>query len=162
MIEEIGVVREVQTDQEAQIIWVETQVKSTCGSCEAQASCGTGAIAKVFAKKRQKLKYDYAGDVLVGQKVKLGIPEESLLKASGLMYLLPLLVLITSALVAQSTLPMMGLTAEVWVILVAFSATGLSFSAIRYYLTQPTKEGFKPQLIAVIPTEIQNIQVKQV
>jgi sigma-E factor negative regulatory protein RseC len=163
LIEEVGTVQDVQKNAqgEAQFIWVETQVKSTCGSCEARKNCGTGAIAKVFAKKQQKLKYQYSGAVSVGQKVTLGIAEESLLKASALMYLLPLFILVISALLTQTLLPILGLASELWIIAVAFFATGLSFVGVRYYLNQSHKGHFKPQLLGVVVADSKTISVKQ-
>ncbi len=158
MIEEVGTVQDVQKNAqgEAQFIWVETQVKSTCGSCEARKNCG-----KVFAKKQQKLKYQYSGAVSVGQKVTLGIAEESLLKASALMYLLPLFILVISALLTQTLLPILGLASELWIIAVAFFATGLSFVGVRYYLNQSHKGHFKPQLLGVVVADSKTISVKQ-
>ncbi|MFB1034367.1 MAG: SoxR reducing system RseC family protein, partial [Sinobacterium sp.] len=84
MIEEIGVICGIEQHNSQQVIIVETQIKSTCGSCEAQSNCGTGAIAKVFATKRETLRFRLDEIVEVGQKVSLGIPEENLLKASSL------------------------------------------------------------------------------
>ena len=98
MIEEIGVISAIQESGSEQVVLIETQIKSTCGSCEAQSNCGTGAIAKVFARKRETLKFKLNDSVKVGQKVSLGIPEESLLKASAIVYCLPLLAIIFSAL----------------------------------------------------------------
>jgi sigma-E factor negative regulatory protein RseC len=90
MIEEIGVICAIEQHESQQVVIVETQIKSTCGSCEAQSNCGTGAIAKVFASKRETLRFRLNDMVEVGQKVSLGIPEENLLKASAMVYCLPL------------------------------------------------------------------------
>ena len=74
MIEEIGVICAIEHHNSQQVVLVETQIKSTCGSCEAQSNCGTGAIAKVFASKRETLRFRLNEMVEVGQKVSLGIP----------------------------------------------------------------------------------------
>ena len=76
MIEEIGVICAIEHDNSQQVVLVETQIKSTCGSCEAQSNCGTGAIAKVFASKRETLRFRLNELVVVGQKVSFGIPEK--------------------------------------------------------------------------------------
>lgn len=159
MLKEIGVVSDIQQIKGKQNIWVETQIKSTCGSCEAQSNCGTGAIAKVLAPKRERLKFPFDGQVAIGQKVTLGIPEESLLKASSLVYLVPLMVLIFSAVLAQTLLPVIGLTGELWVILISFSCAALSFKAISLFLNHSHFDDFHPKLLGISPCEAEKIDI---
>ncbi|MDU0354384.1 SoxR reducing system RseC family protein [Paraglaciecola aquimarina] len=161
MLEEMGTVKAVDNNAGKQVIWVETQIKSTCGSCEARSNCGTGAIAKVFANKRESIKFQYDGLVTIGQQVKLGIAEESVLKASIIVYILPLLVLILSALMAQSIFPLFGLNAEIWIILFAFCAAAAAYKFIHRYLNKQSCEHFTPKILSVYPVEQQNIRFKQ-
>jgi sigma-E factor negative regulatory protein RseC len=162
MIEEIGVVCSIEQHNNQQVVMVETQIKSTCGSCEAQSNCGTGAIAKVFANKREMLRFQLNELVEVGQKVSLGIPEENLLKASALVYCLPLFALVLSALVGQALLPLVGLMAEGWLILCSVICTYLTFRFVRRYLSSADQGDFYPRILKVFPLEIDNIPVKQV
>jgi len=162
MIEEIGVIRSIEQHNNQQVVMVETQIKSTCGSCEAQSNCGTGAIAKVFASKREMLRLQLNELVEVGQKVSLGIPEESLLKASAMVYCLPLFTLVLSALVGQTILPLVGLVAEGWLILFCAINTYLTFRLVRGFLSSTDHGDFHPRILKVFPLEIDNIQVKQV
>ena len=162
MIEEIGVVCAVEHRNSVQVVLVETQIKSTCGSCEAQSNCGTGAIAKVFASKRETLRFQLKELVEVGQKVSLGIPEENILKASALVYCLPLLALVISALVGQSILPLVGLMAEGWLILFCTICSYLTFRFVRRFLSRSDQGEFYPRILKVFPLEKDNIQVKQV
>ena len=74
MIEEIGVICAVEQHNSKQVILVETQIKSTCGSCEAQSNCSTGAIAQDCASKRESLSLRLDVLVEVGQKLSLGTP----------------------------------------------------------------------------------------
>lgn len=159
MLEEVGVVSAVQQQSGSQLISVQTQIKSTCGSCEAQSNCGTGAIAKVLASKPEDLQFYYDGRVSVGQKVKLGIPEQSLLKASSLVYLLPLVALLFAAVLAELILPKLGLTGESWVILFAFIAAAIAFKCIGIYMNNRNYDEFHPQILSVMPLEPQNIQI---
>jgi len=162
MIEEIGVICTIEQHNSQQVVFVETQIKSTCGSCEAQSNCGTGAIAKVFASKRETLRFRLNEMVEVGQKVSLGIPEENLLKASALVYCLPLLALVLSALAGQHILPLLGLKAEGWLILFAAICTYLTFNFVRRFLSDADQGEFYPRILKVFPLKIDNIQVKQV
>jgi sigma-E factor negative regulatory protein RseC len=162
MIEEIGVICAIEYHNSQQVVLVETQIKSTCGSCEAQSNCGTGAIAKVFASKRETLRFRLNEMVEVGQKVSLGIPEENLLKASALVYCLPLFALVLSALVGQSILPLIGLIAEGWLILFSAFSTYFTFRFVRRFLSRSDQGDFHPRILRIFPLEIDNIQVKQV
>jgi sigma-E factor negative regulatory protein RseC len=162
MIEEIGVICAIEHHNSQQVVLVETQIKSTCGSCEAQSNCGTGAIAKIFAGKREILRFRLNEMVEVGQKVSLGIPEENLLKASALVYCLPLLALVLSALVGQSILPLIGLIAEGWLILFSAFSTYFTFRFVRRFLSRSDQGDFYPRILRIFTLEIDNIQVKQV
>ena len=162
MIEEIGIICAIEQHNSQQVILVETQIKSTCGSCEAQSNCGTGAIAKVFATKRETLRFRLNEIVEVGQKVSLGIPEENLLKASVMVYCLPLFSLVLSALAGQTLLPLLGLMAEGWLILFSAICTYLTFRFVRRFLSRSDEGEFHPRILKVFPLEIHNIQVKQV
>jgi|TARA_B110000503_G_scaffold94789_1_gene142739 sigma-E factor negative regulatory protein RseC len=162
MIEEIGVICAIEHHNSQQVVLVETQIKSTCGSCEAQSNCGTGAIAKVFASKRETLRFRLNEMVEVGQKVSLGIPEENLLKASALVYCLPLFALVLSALVGQSILPLIGLIAEGWLILFSAFCTYFTFRFVRRFLSRSDQGDFHPRILRIFPLEIDNIQFKQV
>ncbi|MBU3003709.1 SoxR reducing system RseC family protein [Paraglaciecola arctica] len=162
MVEEIGVIHAIEQCDNQQIIVVETRIKSTCGSCEAQSNCATGSIAKVFATKREMLRFKMNDIVEVGQKVSLGIPEENLLKASAMVYCLPLLALVVSALLGQSLLPLVGLGAEVWLIFFSAICSYLTFRFVRRYLSSSDQGEFYPRILKVFPLEIDNIHIKQV
>lgn len=162
MIEEVGVICAIEQHDSQQVVLVETQIKSTCGSCEAQSNCGTGAIAKALASKRETLRFRLNEMVEVGQKVSLGIPEENLLKASAIVYCLPLFALVLAALVGQYILPLVGLMAEGWLILFCALCTYCTFMIVRRFLSKSDQGDFYPRILKVYPSEIDNIQVKQV
>lgn len=149
MIEELGTIKAVDKDH----IWVETTIKTTCGGCVANDHCGTGTVARAFSPKTQTLIFRCSKRAEVGQQVKLGIPEEALLSASALMYMLPLLVLVVSALLGQYLLPFFNLHNELWLIAFSFVATGLSFVKVRRMLQRDDKQVYQPRLLKILPTE---------
>lgn len=162
MIEEIGVISAIEQHNSHQFVLVETLIKSTCGSCEAQPTCGTGAIAKVVARKKETLRFQINDVVEVGQKVSLGIPEESLLKASAMVYCLPLLALVGSAVIGQNLLPMIELKAEGWLILFSATCTYFTFRSVRRFLSRSDQGDLYPRILKVLPAEGVNIPIKQV
>lgn len=98
MIEEMGEVVAVEKG----FAWIETKVKTTCNSCVANNDCGTGLVAKAFTPKPEHLRIATPSQLSVGQQVKIGIPEQHLLSASLWLYILPLSVLIISAVFLQT------------------------------------------------------------
>lgn len=93
MIEEMGTVIAVEDDG----VWVETQIKTTCSSCQASESCPTSTVAKAFSPKANHVKLQVPCSLVVGQQVKMGISELALLRASWMVYMVPLLLLLVSA-----------------------------------------------------------------
>jgi sigma-E factor negative regulatory protein RseC len=126
MIEEMGIVVAVEPGY----AWVETQVKTTCGSCLAQDNCGTGLVAKTFTPKAEHIKIAVPDALSVGQSVKIGIPEHQLLTASAFLYIVPLLALIASATALHHFLSL----AEPLVILLSFLFTLLSYWVVARQL----------------------------
>lgn len=143
MIEETGIVRIV----EGNTVWIETTVKSTCGSCHASDNCGTSVIAKAFTNKPELLKLQAPCSLVVGQRVKLGVPESQLLSASVLVYMLPLFALIAAVLLMQSLLPTAH---EIWQISFGFSAMAMSFYALRRRENNGKQKHFSPIILGAV------------
>ncbi|WP_020583275.1 SoxR reducing system RseC family protein [Endozoicomonas elysicola] len=90
MVEEQGRVVTV----ESEYVWVETTRRSSCSSCNARQGCGQHLSEKY--KSDAYFSYIKASSRWVlkeGDQVVVGIPEGSLLKASFLIYLFPLILL---------------------------------------------------------------------
>lgn len=90
MIEETAVVVAV----DGNTVWLETQIKTTCGTCKAEPSCPTTTVAKAFSSKSELIELTVPCKLAVGQYVKIGIQEGALLKASALVYIAPLVAVI--------------------------------------------------------------------
>jgi len=90
VIEELGVVVSVQDD------WaeVEGQRRGSCGGCVANGACGTSLIARYLGRKRLLLRAYNPVGAGPGDRVVLGVPEGTLLEASFVAYLVPLLAMI--------------------------------------------------------------------
>jgi sigma-E factor negative regulatory protein RseC len=100
MIEEHASVVDVFADS----VLIESSRSSACGQCQAKKSCGQKAISEWASSKMARLEIDNPDRILVkpGDNVIVGIDEGSFLKASALMYLLPLVLMIAFGGVAQS------------------------------------------------------------
>lgn len=125
MIEERGRVLSVEADA----VWVETIRQSTCGSCQARAGCGQALLQRLGSRARRGFIRALSDQPLtVGDEVVIGLPEDAVLKASALMYVLPLLMLFVFAVSADIA----GLS-EAWVILAASSGLAAGFFAAGWW-----------------------------
>jgi sigma-E factor negative regulatory protein RseC len=112
VIEEVGVVVSLQ----GEMAEVEAQRRSACGGCAVNGACGTSLIARYLGRKPLRLRAHNAIGAGPGERVVLGVPEDALLEASFVAYMVPLLALIGGALIG----------AQAAVLLVPGYAQGLS------------------------------------
>ena len=87
-------------------LWVETIRQSTCGSCAAQKGCGHGLLNRYSDGKRgyvRVLGSDQlaAADCRVDDQVLIAIPEEVILRGSLILYMLPLVSMLSGAALAM-------------------------------------------------------------
>jgi sigma-E factor negative regulatory protein RseC len=90
---ERAIVLQVQNDKAL----VQTQRRSACQSCQLENSCGQGLITKMSSERSMQLWLNNALNAQVGQTVTISIPDEGLLKASILMFVIPLLLMLVGA-----------------------------------------------------------------
>jgi sigma-E factor negative regulatory protein RseC len=105
MIEERGQVVRTAGDS----AWVQTERRSSCGSCSARKGCGTGALAGVFSARVHEVEVLNPIGAQPGDEVIVGINESMLVRGSATVYLLPLLSLMAGALLAEGLAPQLGL-----------------------------------------------------
>lgn len=148
MITERATVVAVEGDK----VIVEAAIKTTCNGCQAQSDCGTGAIATAFAPKVQQLELTSPLPVEVGDEVSVGIPEAGVLSASALLYVVPLLVLIGSALVLDNWLPAIGLGNDLSIFLGSVAATFVSYIVVSGRIKTLDTQRFQPVLIKRLPS----------
>jgi sigma-E factor negative regulatory protein RseC len=100
MILETGTVVAVESDG----LWVETIQKSACEVCVAEKGCGQKFLSKLAGKTtsiRVLLNNQSREKLSVGQSVTIGIPEDVIVLASLLVYLLPIIGAVGGAAVAS-------------------------------------------------------------
>jgi len=87
--------------QDIHQVWVEAERQSTCGQCQARKGCGTGLLAKHVGQRFSRIAIKTNENLKVGQQVIVSIPEQALLSGAFMMYLLPLLLMFTTAALAR-------------------------------------------------------------
>jgi sigma-E factor negative regulatory protein RseC len=81
--------------------WVETQRRSSCASCSAQAGCGTSVLAKVLGQRRSRVRVLSDMPLRVGDQVVIGIHEQAMLRGSLAIYAVPIVLLLLGALAGR-------------------------------------------------------------
>ena len=98
LIEETGRVVAIN----ATSAWVETIRTSARDACSAQKGCGHGLVNKASPGKTFRLEISLGNhSVNIGDEVVVGIPEDSLIKASFICYVLPLMLLMSGAVIGK-------------------------------------------------------------
>lgn len=79
---------------EGEHAWVETQRKTTCGSCAVQKGCGTGVLAKVLGNRASRIRVINTIGARNGDLVTLGLEDGALVRSSFAVYAMPLIFLL--------------------------------------------------------------------
>lgn len=80
---------------------IQVQRHSACSHCELSKGCGTGAVGRLLGHRSKPLTIRNQYNLKVGDSVVLGLHDKAFLKASLLIYGVPLLGLLVGGLLAQ-------------------------------------------------------------
>jgi sigma-E factor negative regulatory protein RseC len=97
MIEETALVVSVQ----GALAQVETQRKTSCGSCSARAGCGSHVFSSLFGNRRSLITVHNAIEAAPGDQVVIGLQEAPFMRAAFAIYAVPLLSLIGVAIAGE-------------------------------------------------------------
>ncbi|NVK54618.1 MAG: SoxR reducing system RseC family protein [Alteromonadaceae bacterium] len=143
MITETATVVAVDDD----LITVSASVKTGCSQCQVSSDCGTSAVAKAFTPRQQFLSLRSPLPLRVGDNVTIGIPEQRVLLASWLLYIVPLMSLVGSAVLLSQLTSWHELVVFVVALL---SASGSLWLVSRFFKRQ--RHGrFEPVIISQQP-----------
>lgn len=128
MIEESAHVVESDDDY----AWVETERRSSCGSCSAKG-CGTGALSKILGRKTQRMKVLNPIGAKSGDEVTLGIEEQALIKGSLAVYIVPLVAMLGGGLLGKALAPQWGTDADGLSAMLGILGLVIGFLWLRFY-----------------------------
>ncbi len=137
--------------QEDDWILVRCERQSSCQSCAAKQSCGTGVVANVLPKRATEFRVVCLHPVSIGSRVEIGIAQESFLRLSLLIYMLPMLFLILGSALGQWFASLFGMGEGITIFLGVISAV-LGFFIARF-VTQKweRKANLQPVLVKIFP-----------
>jgi sigma-E factor negative regulatory protein RseC len=143
MATEEGVVTKIES---ATTAWVKTTKSGACKSCSARSSChslGGGEEMEVEAINK-------AG-AQIGQKVVLGFDTSPLLKATFLLYMLPILTMMIGAFIGQQLAPNLNLDTSFLSAVFGFLFFGLTLVFVRSKGNKMAKKDeYRPKIIRII------------
>jgi sigma-E factor negative regulatory protein RseC len=88
------------TRRDGNRVELELQRSSACDHCELNQGCGTGALGRLLGRRSRPLVIETDKDCEPGDRVMLELPESALVRASLLLYGLPLFGLVFGGLLA--------------------------------------------------------------
>ncbi|MFH0257375.1 SoxR reducing system RseC family protein [Vibrio rumoiensis] len=101
MMTALATVISVDEDQGMNNVQLSCDQQTSCNSCKSQKNCGTGMMSKALGNKSHFWKLRTKQALQAGQVVEIGLPEKSLVLSALVVYLLPLLAMITGSVFAQ-------------------------------------------------------------
>jgi len=147
MIIETAIVKSVTGDQ----VSVQCESQSACNHCHASDNCGTGTVAKAFPHRTHRFTVTKTADVVVGDKIEIGLPEKNLLTSAMLVYLLPLATILFSLGVGQYLSQVFQFDGEGLIILAAFIGAYFGFAWTRKLSVRfDQRFDFKPKMMGVV------------
>ncbi|MDM8549363.1 SoxR reducing system RseC family protein [Desulfobacterales bacterium HSG2] len=125
--------------------WVKTTKTSACESCAAKDGChtlGGGKEMEVEAINTAKAK--------VGDRVVIGFKDASLIKASFLIYIFPILSMIAGAVIGEKIAEVYGFTASALSVTGGFLFFLLAFLIVKSVGTKlSAKNEYRPKIIRI-------------
>lgn len=90
-------------------VWVETQRRGSCDSCAANKGCGQGMLSRIVPGREHYIRAlvdrEQRQRLAVGDQVEIVVPDELVLKASLIVYLVPLSMLLLGMFAGAWVLP---------------------------------------------------------
>ncbi len=132
--------------------WIQVQAssKSSCDHCQ-QPDCGGGQVNQALARRLHRLKLPYHQALPNGTQVLLSLPEQGLITAASLVFLLPLVTILLVSMLSNWLLPALGLNHELWTVALAIIAGWGGFALARIcYQSLQKRQLFEPIVSRVL------------
>ncbi len=130
--------------RDGKLVELELQRNSTCGQCELSKGCGTGALGRLLGHRSKPILIETDHDLKPGDRLQLGLSESALVKASLIIYGLPLLGMVCAGLLAAQVTSSEALVAGF-----AFAGFYAGFKMANYVARALEVERFAPYIIDI-------------
>lgn len=115
---------------------VQCYANSGCGGCSGQAACGTKALSALAGENiAPRISIVVDEPLQVGDTIQLGLEENTLLKSVLLIYAMPLLVLVMTAVIFSQFF-----ANELVVLMAILITTGTTFWAVKKWIAKRSQQ----------------------
>jgi sigma-E factor negative regulatory protein RseC len=124
-------------------VWTEPDRRATCEHCSASIGCGVAKLTTFFGRRTNRICVPNSMNASLGDEVILGVKEMALLKGTFMVYMLPLLSMLISAVVFNVVFINEELTA-----LAAGCGLFAGFTVVRYFaVREAAHNALKPFML---------------
>lgn len=139
MITEQGII----TGTAESMAWVKTVRSKSCDSCDSKDSCAEGGKSREMV-----VQVENSINAKTGDRVVIGFDSAPMLQLSFVLYIFPVIFLITGAVLGQNFASNMGMDESAASILAGLAFFALSFGVVRLFNNRfADKKEFKPFLV---------------
>lgn len=132
-------------------ITVQCESRSACDHCHASESCTTGAVSKAFPQRTHQLVVQKTADVVVGDRIEIGLKQKNIVTSAMLVYLLPLAFILLFTVLGQYLSHIFAVDGELLIILSAFFGGISGFTLARKISVKYEQHfDFKPKMLSVL------------
>jgi sigma-E factor negative regulatory protein RseC len=126
------------------VVWLEPEQTGSCGSCASSGVCGAKGIGTVASRiEERRFPLTNHPGLKVGDRVVVGVREDTLVKASMTVYALPLATMFAAGFLAQWSFGSDGTTMAA-----TFAGLGLGFAIARLRARRISAHGqMEPQFL---------------
>lgn len=129
--------------------WVKTTRTSACETCSAKSSCNA-----VESGKEMEVEAINEAGAQVGDRIVISIETASLLKASFLLYVFPILLMIAGAVIGQKTAPLFNIDSSLFSAVVGFLFFFISIGFVKSRGNRMAgKNEYKPKIIRILKSQ---------
>ena len=148
---------------------VQTEVKTTCGSCQNKDNCATSSVAEAFSAKPNVINVEFDVDefagIKVGDMVQIGVAENFVVKSALYVYLLPIVGFMMFAFIAQmlstaGVLTLDGQLGELITAIIAFAGGYAGYRVARWRLAKLNQCENQSVVLLAAPNEQIPIKVE--
>ena len=134
----------VVTRRDGARVEVRLMRESVCGGCELGKGCGTGALGRLLGNRDRPLSIECSDPLEPGDRIELRLSESALVRASLVLYGLPLVVMLAAGLLAA-----VAGVGDLAVAAVAIAGLYLGFRLAARYSARLDRHDLKPQVVDI-------------
>lgn len=133
------------------LLQLSCQQQTSCGSCASRNKCGTGIVTKALPGKVNHVSVASSQPLPVGTLVEIGLAESTVLRSAFIVYMIPLIMLLGGAFLAQFVFTQLVGAGEGAVIVTSFISAALGLLIARRLANkQAPNSSYQPVLLRVV------------